>query len=197
MDGITFRVEGLDKLIASLGKMSKKVEDEISMQVAASALKIESEAKKNVPVNLGTLRNSIHLSSELTGKKTSYSVSTPVSYAPYIEFGTGGKVSIPSGYSSFASGFKGKTKGKFRDMVLALAEWVAKKGIAGTYSVKTQRRTGSKSAKNSQDMKVAYAIAISILRKGLRPQPYLIPAFEAEKINLLKKIKDIITNAKS
>ena len=197
MDSVTFRVDGLSDMINALGKFSTKIENEIALEVAASALKIQTEAKKNAPVNLGTLRNSIHLTSTLTEKKTIYRVSTPLKYAPYVEFGTGGKVSIPSGYNDFAGQFKGQKGGNFKEMVLAIAEWVAKKGITGTYSVKTQRRTGGKSKKTKQNMSAAYAIAISILRKGLRPQPFLLPAFETEKAFLKSKIKDIIRNAKS
>jgi hypothetical protein len=103
-----------------------------------------------------------------------------MSYAPYIEFGTGGKVSIPSGYGTFAGQFKGKTGGKFADLLKALTEWVNKKGIGG-----------------GKNKSVAYAIALSILRRGIRPQPFLLPAFENEKKNLKKRIKDIINNAKS
>jgi hypothetical protein len=40
-------------------------------------------------------------------------------------------------------------------------------------------------------------IALSIIRKGIRPQPFLIPAFQAEKPKLILKIKDVIKNAKS
>jgi HK97 gp10 family phage protein len=202
MDGITFRVEGLDKMIAALGKMSKKVEAQVVQEFNASALKIQSDAKKNVPVNLGTLRNSIQLTSATNGNKIIYTVGTSVSYAPYIEFGTPGTQSkenlkIPAGYEDFAMQFKGKSQGKFKDMVLALAEWVTKQGIVASYSIKTQRRTGNKKNNAKKDLSAAWAIAISIIRKGVRAHPYLIPAFEAEKINLRKKIKDIIRNAKS
>lgn len=202
MDSVTFRVEGIDKMIASLGKISKKIEQEVINEVNASALKIQSDAKKNVPVNLGTLRNSIQLVAEGSEKKLIYTIGTNVSYAPYIEFGTPGTQSkenlkIPSGYEDFAMQFKGGSKGKFKDMVLALADWASKQGVVATYSIKTQRRTGSKKNNAKKDLSVAWAIAISILRKGVRAHPFLIPAFEAEKPKLRTKIKDILKNAKS
>ena len=37
-------------------------------------------------------------------------------------------------------------------------------------------------------MKLAYAIAISILRNGIRPQPFLIPAYEMEKPKLFNRL---------
>lgn len=202
MDNISFKVEGLDKMIAALDKMAEKVEKQVVLEFNAAALNIQSNAKKNAPVNIGNLRNSIQLVANQENNVLSYTVGTNVSYAPYVEFGTPGTESkanlkIPSGYEDFAMQFKGKSQGKFIDMVKALAEWVTKKGITGTYSVKTQRRTGNKNKNAKQDMSAAYAIAISILRKGLRAQPFLIPAFESEKGKLKTKIKEAIQNAKS
>jgi len=179
MDNITFNIYGFDKLIQKFHKLDEKVKVNLKDEVNASALRIQSNAKKNAPVNLGSLRNSIYLKQQSDNKKFVYIVGTDVSYAPYVEFGTGGKVRIPAGYSDYASQFKGKKGGKFKEMVLALMEWVQKKGIAS----------------GKQSKSVAYAIAINILRKGLRPQPFLIPAFEAEKTKLKSKIKEILRNA--
>jgi HK97 gp10 family phage protein len=179
MDSVTFNITGIDKLIEKFHKLDAKIKSDLKDEVNASALKIQSNAKKLAPVNLGSLRNSIYLKETSDNKKFVYTVGTNVKYAPYIEFGTGGKVTIPPGYSDFASQFKNKEGGKFKEMVLALTEWVLKKGIAS----------------GKQSRSVAYAIAISILRKGIRPQPFLIPAYEAEKPKLKNKIKEILTNA--
>lgn len=195
---IFLQVNNLDKVFQNLNKFEENIKLGIALEINASALNIQSNAKKMAPVNFGTLRNSIYLKEEdFVQGKLNYSVGSNVSYAPYIEFGTGGKVSIPSNYQSFASQFKGGKKGAFKDFILALMLWVKRKGIVGTYSVKTQRRTGSKSLQASQEKSAAYAIALSILKKGLRPQPFLIPAFEQEKPKLTAKIKQIIQNAKS
>ena len=71
----------------------------------------------------------------------------------------------------------GRTRkgGKFKDMVDALALWVKRKGIG-----------------RGKDKSIAYAIAISILRKGLRPQPFLIPSYEAEKPKMINNIKKAV-----
>ena len=60
-------------------------------------------------------------------------------------------------------------------MVDALALWVKRKGIGG-----------------GKDKSIAYAIAISILRKGLRPQPFLIPSYETEKPKLIQRLKKLL-----
>ena len=195
-DGIFLKVNGMDKLFNDLNKLSEKIKLEVALEINASALNIQSNAKKNAPVNFGVLRNSIELKEELGDGKLIYTVGSKLSYAPYVEFGTGGKVTIPSGYENFAQQFKGKKGGTFQEMLKALIEWVKRKGITGTYSIKTGRRTGNKKTQSKQNESAAYAIAISILRKGLRPQPYLIPAYEQEIPKLKERIKKII-NVKS
>jgi HK97 gp10 family phage protein len=165
-------------------------------EISASNLKIERDAKINAPVNLGTLRRSIHAESLLNG--LTGKVIVDASYAPYVEFGTGGKVSIPSGYESFAMQYKGGKGGTYYDFLLAIIEWVKRKGITpkdSVYSVKTQRRIGSKSQKFDQDVRMAQSIAFSILKKGIRPQPFLIPAYEQEKPKLFNRLKKLL-NAK-
>lgn len=195
-DNISLNISGLDKVFANLNKLSDEIKTQVALEMNASALNIQSNAKKNAPVNMGTLRNSIILTEEIGTGKLVYTVGSKLSYAPYIEFGTGGKVDT-QGYDSFAAQFKGKGGGTFKELVKALMEWVNRKGITGTYSIKTQRRTGNKAKNTKQDQSVAYAIALSIIKKGLRPQAFLLPAYESEKPKLLKKINDIIKNAKS
>lgn len=180
MPSITLDITKIDSVNKRFAKLSEDVKTNIKNEVNASALKIQSDAKKLAPVNLGTLRNTIYLVEENKGSNEFiFGVGASASYAPYVEFGTGGKVSIPNGYQDYASQFKNKKGGKFKDMVLALTEWVLKKGIAS----------------GKQSKSVAYAIALSILRKGMRPQPFLIPAFEAEKPKLIQRIEKILKNA--
>jgi HK97 gp10 family phage protein len=196
MAGIFFDVSGVDVLMDKINKMSERIQNDVLDEFNSSALNIQTNAKKYAPVNIGTLRNSIQLKEDLTKGKLVYTIGSKLPYAPYIEFGTGGKVTIPAGYEQFASQFKGGKGGTFAQLLKALMEWVKRKGIVGTYSVKTGRRTGNKSIQQKQNESAAYAIALSILRKGLRPQPFLIPAYEQEILKLKYNIKKIL-NAKS
>ena len=107
-DQISFKIEGLDALIKRLGKLSPKIAKEVAMEVNASALAIQSKAKRDVVVDNGTLRNSIQLKEVNIGNKIVYTVGSALKYAPYVEFGTGGEVNVPAGYESFAIQFKGK-----------------------------------------------------------------------------------------
>jgi HK97 gp10 family phage protein len=186
-------LSGIPRLEKKLNDIKSNIATDLAKEISASALKIEKEAKRNAPINMGTLRQSIHATSK---DKLTHYVEVGVSYGAYLEFGTGGKVSIPSGYENYAATFKGNKGGSLNDMIEALTLWVKRKGLAGTYSVKSGRRLGGKGVKASQDEKLARFLAIKILKNGIRPQPYLIPAYEAEKPKLIERLKKIL-NAKS
>jgi HK97 gp10 family phage protein len=196
MAGFALNLTGLPNLMDRLKTIEDNLTKGVAEEISASTLKIERDAKRNAPVNLGTLRRSIHAESLLNG--LTGKVIVDASYAPYVEFGTGGKVSVPSGYESFAMQYKGGKSGTYYDFLLAIIEWVKRKGITpkdSVYSVKTQRRIGSKSQKFDQDVRMAQSIAFSILKKGIRPQPFLIPAYEQEKPKLFNRLKKLL-NAK-
>ena len=107
-DKISFKIEGLDALIKRLGKLSPEIAKEVAMEVNASALAIQSKARRDVVVDNGILRNSIQLKEVNKGDKIIYTVGSALKYAPYVEFGTGGTVNVPAGYEDFAIQFKGK-----------------------------------------------------------------------------------------
>ena len=107
-DQILFRIEGLDALIKRLGKLAPEIAKEVAMEVNASALAIQSKARRDVVVDNSTLRSSIQLKEINRGDKIMYTVGSRLKYAPYVEFGTGGTVNVPAGYEDFAMQFKGK-----------------------------------------------------------------------------------------
>ncbi len=187
--GFGIDLSGIPRLEKKLKDIEKNVSTELAKEISASALNIEKAAKRLAPVNLGTLRQSIHATSK---DKLTHYVEVGASYGAYVEFGTGGKVSIPTGYEQYAATFKGSGSGSLDDMIKALTLWVKRKGLAGTYSVKTGRRLGGKATKAQQDEKLARFLAIKILRNGIRPQPYLIPSFEQEKPKLIQRLKKIL-----
>jgi HK97 gp10 family phage protein len=178
MDKITFEVNGFAELYKNFKTLDNKAKDEVKKEFAASALKIQSTAKRLAPINLGNLRNSITVTESGSNTDFVYKINATAKYAPYVEFGTGpmAEKSIPSEYKEYAAKFRGKTGSTFQQMIEAIMLWVKRKGLAN--------------GKNERS--VAFLIARSILRKGLRPQPFLIPAFEQEKSKLLKRIKEIL-----
>ena len=177
MDQITFRPEGFEALYKKFKEINEKAQTEVKAEFAASAIKIQNNAKRFAPVNFGNLRNSISIKEEGQTNDFKYIISANVKYAPYVEFGTGpmAQRNIPSEYRDYANQFKGKGGGTFKEFMDALILWVRRKGIGG---------------KNEKS--VAFLIARSILKNGLRPQPFMIPSFEQEVPKLKKRIKDIL-----
>jgi HK97 gp10 family phage protein len=171
--GFSVNLQGIKEVQEALKNIDVSVKKDVSNEINASALKIQNDAKRLAPVNFGQLRNGIQLEkvSDLT-----FSVESKASYSPYVEFGTGGRVSVPADFQAYAQTFKGGKGGKFKDFVAALTLWVKRKGIGN----------------GKNDKGLAYVIALNILRKGLRPQPFLIPAYEKEKPQLIKRIKDLL-----
>jgi HK97 gp10 family phage protein len=183
-------LSGMKELEGKLNNLTTSLKKDVNNEINASALTIQKEAKRLAPINFGKLRGSIALTRD--GELT-YTVAANASYAAYVEFGTGGKVSIPAGYESFASQFRGQKGGTYYDFLLAILDWIKKKGIvAGTYSIKTKRRLGNKAQKFNEDVKLAESIAFSILKKGINPQPFLIPSFENEKPKLIQRLNNLL-----
>ena len=167
------RLDNLKGIQDSLKGIDKKLRQDVGDEINASALKILTDAKRLAPVNFGQLRNQIALEpiNDLT-----FAVEAKASYSPYVEFGTGPQVNVPPDFTSYAAQFKGKKGGKFKDFVDALTLWVKRKGIGD----------------GKNDKGLAFVIARSILLKGMRPQPFLIPSYEMEKTKLIQRLKKLL-----
>jgi len=99
-------LKSLKKKMDNLRAFDKKT---LSNEIGKSALEISRIAKKNVVVDSGNLKQSIK--AEAKGKTAE--VVARAKYAPYVEFGTGGKVDLNDMLelgipASYASQFKGK-----------------------------------------------------------------------------------------
>lgn len=79
------------------------VEENVKDEIYLTTSEIADEARQNVPVDTGFLKNSI--SDEVNNLEGEVRVS--MHYAPYIEFGTGGLVDVPEGLEDYAIQFKG------------------------------------------------------------------------------------------
>lgn len=112
MDRVTLDIGNISDVFKKLDILDVKIQAEVKNEMNASALTIQSSAKRLAPVDLGFLRNSIYLKEESKDKSTVYTVGARAKYAPYIEFGTGTEVTIPAGYEELAKVFKGKNKAK-------------------------------------------------------------------------------------
>lgn len=193
-DGIKVTFDGFDKIRSDLENVKQTLQQQSSLILNKGAQDIVTRAKQYAPVNDGILSNAI---SADTSKPLDKRISVNSPYAAFMEFGTGLYAaqyvgSLPGDWQQYASQFKGqKGGGTLDDMVLALAQWIHSKGLAGTYSVKTQRRTSNKYTQQIEDLELAYVIMLSILRKGVKAHPFLYPAFKEVVPGIIEEFKKL------
>jgi len=82
-------IKGIDSLIHKLNNISKTEQVKETMNTAT--LLVHGQAKALAPVDTGTLAGSIHPKVITEGKTIIGKVYTNLSYAPFVEFGTGSK----------------------------------------------------------------------------------------------------------
>jgi HK97 gp10 family phage protein len=186
--GFSFKVQGLDQLIRLFKQLPPKVQKELGTELEITAGEIRDGAKKDAPVDEARVRNSISIKKHSV---TEFTVVAQSSYAGYLEFGTKTKVSVPAGLEDVASDLKGPGEGTANPLD-ALQGWVKRKGLAGTYSVKTRRRKGNKQTKEKQDRQLAFVIWRHIKKFGIKPHPYFFKQMEPAANSLVGKIKAII-----
>lgn len=79
----------MDDAQARLDSKKAEIERLLAKGMEKALLIIESDAKRNCPVDEGLLRASISHETEVGDEEVKGRVGTNVEYAPYIEFGTG------------------------------------------------------------------------------------------------------------
>lgn len=183
MSGFKIDIKNLGKVQDKLGKVVKTTEEKLRNEMNAFGLATVADAKRLVPVDEGVLRNSINYSLQ-TGKSVVVQINVNANYAAYLEFGTRRFAaqyvsSLPADWQTFAAQFKGKGGGSFEELVMRITEWVMRKGIS--------KRVGKQSAATTARAD-AYAIALSIVRNGIRPHPFLRPAVDKNIIDLKKRL---------
>ena len=169
MGGSFIKIEGLEKTLARFD--IKKFEPQIQTCFDKFGIRVELGAKQAVPVDEGKLKGSIF---QQPGR-LSNTFGASADYASFQEFGTrkfaASYVStLPADWQKFAIQFKGGGGGSFEEFVMSLMGWCKRHGISE---------------------KVAYPIAIKILRNGMAPQPFLYPAFNKAKDQLIKDLNAI------
>lgn len=80
-------VQGAEELIARFTKIGRLSTVKAGMGQACAI--VERAAKEKAPKSSGALRRSITSAVEETGTEIAGVISTPLEYAPYVEYGTG------------------------------------------------------------------------------------------------------------
>lgn len=150
---LTIDISGQKNVINNLKRFAKEGEVVAEKLIKVKSQEITAEAKREAPVDIGNLRANIE-NQEINPLK--YVIVAQAPYSAYMEFGTGKRVSVPPEFAKMAGEFKGKKTGSFKDGLDRIKKWCRSHGI---------------------DEDAAYPIFMSILKKGLEPQPFMYPAF--------------------
>jgi len=186
------QIKGLGRMMSRIAQIDSKGLEIVDDEMSVGAVNMARTAKRLAPVDEGFLRS--HIGADIS-RKYEKEFFASAFYAAYMEFGTRSKVKIPAGYEEFAAKYKGKAnRGNIMQFFYRLVAWVRRKGISGTYSVKTRRRTGSMAKQANQDYQTAYQIMQYILKYGVNPQPFFIPAFQQEAPKVIDRIRKQFKN---
>ena len=173
---MTLKLMGVEKVIAAIKDVNSELNAKIDAEIDAQAQTIATKAKRKAPANFSELRNSIG-TEKVSNLK--YTVFANAYHAPYIEFGTVKKVSVPPELTEVAAAVKGRaSRGNFASMVEAIYVWGTKKKII------------KKGDKNH-----AVNIARKIMINGIAPQPFLWPSFLEVRPKLISRLQTILKSA--
>lgn len=189
MANFSIKLSGFTELKSRIQKAPQKLKNQVGAELSDSANRMRLKAIKDAPADQGTIRAGIQVSKI---SQLNYGLFSNASYSGFHEFGTKTKFRSIPGYEKEASALRGKGGGTFAEMLDNLTEWVRRKGIAGTYSVKSKRRQGNALQKAIEDRQVAWLIAMKILSKGIKPQPFFFKQLDAEKPVLIANVKRVL-----
>jgi HK97 gp10 family phage protein len=102
------QLKGINSVIADLQKYGKEAEKDIEAVTEQVARNIEKYAKQSAPADLGKLGQSIKAVKDTPLNWIIEAGGVLAPYAPFVEFGTGGLVDVPTELKEMAIKFKGK-----------------------------------------------------------------------------------------
>lgn len=162
-----FKMDGLDEVLKGIDQFTDEAKEDLDIELQASADKIAGDAKGNVRGHADTGRMAQSISAARNGL-LDHEVVAQSGYAAFREFGTGTKVSIPPGLEEYAKQFDDQKGGTWAEFEANMREWLRRHGI---------------------EEKALYPMMRQIYLKGSEPAPFLFPAYDKEKAELIKRLK--------
>ena len=166
----------IQKAMDNLSSLNdKRLPKGINNVLDNNAFEAVTLAKQAAPVNDGALRNSIRFevppSEPGTYVRKILADRSIAPHAPYMEFGTGSKVYVPTFFEDQARKIKQEpTRRSYKEGLEAIKRWAKKKGW---------------------DESQAGRIFAYILRNGVSPSPFLYPAFLVQRGVLLRDLEKL------
>jgi hypothetical protein len=163
--------EDLDKLLAKADALiDANLEDAVTMAVQLA------------PKNLGGAGLAGSIAKNREGQ-FNYEFVANQFYASFMEFGTKTKTVIPAGYEDLARGGGAAAAGNAgygaTTLDAAIRQWVKDKGIRPTVNTPAGMES------------MIYLIKREILLKGVKAQPYFVPAWEKFKAETIRQLQQL------
>lgn len=166
----SIKIDGLESALKDIDRYSADVQKKISNELQAFCLIVVQKGKRAAAKNYGRLAQGI---SYVKVDDLNFVIISAADYSAFMEFGTKSKTQIPAGYESLARQFKGmKIDSGGISLKQAIYTWADKKGI---------------------NKKIWWAIYNKIVKVGVTPHPFLIPAILEEQPKLLNRVKNILS----
>jgi len=157
---------GTNTVITNLKGLDVEMRKKVNQQITISSARVLADARRTAPKSTGNLTRS----GRILVRSNEQIVEFNALYAWYAEHG--------------------RNPGR-RPPLEPILDWVHKRGLGGTYSVGSHRRTGNYTSQIKEDRAIAFLIQRSIGKKGTRAQPYLKPAFEREKPYFIQRMREL------
>jgi hypothetical protein len=174
------KIEGLGALQAQLRGLGPEMKKQIGAELEAAAYEMHGIATElitsNGAIDQGFLKASLQvIRDRATGAV--YFENTAF-YAPMVEFGTKGRVSVPPEWANYAMQFKGIKNGTIAEFKSNIKDWIRRKGIP--------------IPEGWTEDSLADRIVLNILVNGLKPRPFMYPAYSRVAANLPARIQAVI-----
>lgn len=159
----------MDRLLRQLESFGEAAKDKAGVEVKDTADEIQKLAIDNVKShganNFGKLIQGIQPERK---NDLQFNVIAKEDYSGYVEFGTGVKTVVPAEMKDIANAIKNNPKGDLKLALKSVQDWCRGKGI---------------------DERAAWPILMSVLDEGLRPRPFLYPAWKKGTASMIKRLE--------
>jgi hypothetical protein len=187
MPKLKVEIKGLKDLEKRLRELPKHLTSEIDQRIGLRVNEAVGLAKRDAPADENALRSGI---SGVRESALNWLYSANAYHSVYMEFGTKKRYKPIPGVDP--SEFKVTAPGSGEGFYDSILDWVKRKKITGTYSVKTRKRQGSKVDQQIEDEQTAFAIYLSILRHGVRPHPFFFKQIDVIAPKIESDIQSVI-----
>ncbi len=193
MNPFTLDIQGFAGIQERLRSAPDRLKKDVGGVLKKNADVIARNAKRDVVDNestdTGRLANAISVDKD---NDLQYSIVSPVSYSPYLEWGTKKRARVPTKLREYAAQFRGLKTGSAEEALHSIMQWVIRKGIkidsAATY------KSGKKKGQNKQltAEQTGYIIFHYIMLVGTKPHPFFFKNFDAQEPVIIRDVEKVL-----